>query len=205
MYDSVKLLEKTIAKYANSKYAVAVDSGTNAIFLCCKYLKIKEVTLPSRTFCSIASAILHAGGSLKFRNYEWSGKFQLEPYPIYDSAGRFHKDMYPEGTYTCLSFHANKHLKIGKGGMILTDDEDAVKWFTLARYYGMQDAYSPEPGKIMMAGWNMIMTPDMASRGLMLMNKMPNQNEDLNHPYPDLSVLNCYKREHYEMVNDSSA
>ena len=204
MYDSVRLFEKTIAQYSGSKYAVAVDSGTNAVFLCCKYLHIKEVTIPSRSFCSIAAAVLHAGGSLKFRDYTWSGRFQLEPYNIWDSAGRFHKDMYIKDSYYCLSFHANKHLKIGKGGMILTDDENAVKWFRLARYYGMQDAYSDEPGKIVMAGWNMIMTPDMASRGLMLMHKMPDENKDLNHPYPDLSLLDFYERGRYEMASNSS-
>ena len=165
MYDSVKLFENTIAEYAGSKYAIAVDSGTNAIFLCCKYLKVQEVTIPSQSFCSIAAATLHAGGDLKFRDYEWSGRFQLEPYPIWDSAGRFHRGMYIDDSHYCLSFHANKHLKIGKGGMILTNDKNAAKWFNLARYYGMQDAYSDEPGKIVMAGWNMIMTPDMASRG----------------------------------------
>jgi dTDP-4-amino-4,6-dideoxygalactose transaminase len=205
MYDSVKLFENTIAEYAGSKYAIAVDSGTNAIFLCCKYLKVQEVTIPSQSFCSIAAATLHAGGDLKFRDYEWSGRFQLEPYPIWDSAGRFHRGMYIDDSHYCLSFHANKHLKIGKGGMILTNDKNAAKWFNLARYYGMQDAYSDEPGKIVMAGWNMIMTPDMASRGLMLMNKMPDHNEDLNHPYPDLSILDIYEKEQYEMANNTPA
>ena len=35
--------------------------------------------------------------------------------------------MYIPGSYMCLSFHHKKPLKIGKGGMILTDDEKAIE------------------------------------------------------------------------------
>ena len=39
-WDAVDLFEKTIAEYAGSKYAIAVDNCTDALFLCLKYLKI---------------------------------------------------------------------------------------------------------------------------------------------------------------------
>ena len=32
--------EKRVAQYTGAKYAVALDSCTNAIFLCCKYLNV---------------------------------------------------------------------------------------------------------------------------------------------------------------------
>ena len=37
-WDVVQIFENKVAEYAGSKYAVAVDSCTNAIFLCLKYL-----------------------------------------------------------------------------------------------------------------------------------------------------------------------
>ena len=37
-WDIVDAFEKMVAEYAGSKYAVAVDNCTNAIFLCLKYL-----------------------------------------------------------------------------------------------------------------------------------------------------------------------
>ena len=46
-FDSVRAFEKCVADYAGSKYAVAVDSCTNALFLCCKYFKVNEVTIPA--------------------------------------------------------------------------------------------------------------------------------------------------------------
>ena len=36
-WDIVDAFEKMVAKYAGSKYAVAVDNCTNGIFLCLKY------------------------------------------------------------------------------------------------------------------------------------------------------------------------
>jgi dTDP-4-amino-4,6-dideoxygalactose transaminase len=42
--------------------------------------------------------------------------------------------MYEPGTLHTLSFHRRKHLAIGRGGMILTDDAEAAKWLRLARY-----------------------------------------------------------------------
>ena len=51
-WDIVEAFESMVADYAGSKYAVAVDSCTNSLFLCMKYLQMEgeEVTIPSRTF-----------------------------------------------------------------------------------------------------------------------------------------------------------
>ena len=46
--------------------------------------------------------------------------------------------MYIKNTYHCLSFH-RKNTSITKGGMILTDDENAKKWFKFARYNGRNE------------------------------------------------------------------
>ena len=50
----VDIFEKKIAEYAGSKYAVAVDNCTNALFLCLKYLKAdKTISIPSKTWISV--------------------------------------------------------------------------------------------------------------------------------------------------------
>jgi dTDP-4-amino-4,6-dideoxygalactose transaminase len=76
----------------------------------------------------------------------------------------------------CLSFHIKKHLKIGKGGMILTDDPDAVIWFKKARYEGRSEKLYHEDD-IDMLGWNMYMTPQQASHGLSLMQNYPSRRK----------------------------
>ena len=40
-YQIVKMFEEEIAAYTGAKYAVTVDSCTNALFLVCKYLQVK--------------------------------------------------------------------------------------------------------------------------------------------------------------------
>ena len=195
-FNSVVEFEKSIAKYAGSKYAVAVDSCTNALFLSCMYLNIrgKDVTIPSRTYVSVPCSIIHAGGRVKFKDKKWAGVYQLDPFPIIDGAKRFRKGMYISSTFHCLSFHAKKHLKIGRGGIILTDDEKARDWFKLARFDGREEVALHKQKDFKVLGWNYYMTPEQASRGLWLMGMMPDYNEDQieEPPYPDLSTYKVY-------------
>lgn len=197
----VDLFEKTIAEYAGSKYAVTVDNCTNALFLCLKYLEADEtVTIPSKTWISVPCTIKHANCNVEFEDIEWSGIYQLKPYPIYDGAVRMCKGMYQSGTYHCLSFHIRKHLPIGKGGMILTDDKKAYDWFRTVRYEGRsidKDGvnyilYKDDPIKSM--GWNMYMTPEQAARGLELFERIKdiNPDQESSGTCKDLSKLGIY-------------
>jgi dTDP-4-amino-4,6-dideoxygalactose transaminase len=190
----VEMFEEHIADYTGAPYAVAIDSCTNALFLCCKYFQVKEVVIPAKTYLSVPQSIIHAGGTVKFRDCDWNGIYQLEPYPIWDSAKRLTSGMYKSGAFMCLSFHIKKHLKIGKGGMILTDNADAVKWFKQARYEGRNEVpYKKDDIKVM--GWNMYMTPVEAAMGLALMQNYPEHMEDQPEPggYRDLREFEIFK------------
>ena len=193
-YKIVKMFEEEIANYTGAKYAVAVDSCTNALFLCCTYLKVEEVTIPKRTYLSVPMSIMHAGGEVVFEDAHWGGIYQLKPYPIYDSAKRLTSNMYIKNSFMCLSFHIKKQLSIGKGGMILTDDEAAVDWFKKARYEGRSEKFYKDDN-IDMLGWNMYMTPQQASVGLALMQNYPEHKEDLGEKggYRDLTDFSVFK------------
>jgi dTDP-4-amino-4,6-dideoxygalactose transaminase len=204
-YKVVQLFEDEVADYTGAPYAVSVDNCTNAIFLCLKYLQQKnsldgstEITIPSKTYLSVPQSIIHAGFLPVFDTKEetnnWKGTYQLSPLPIIDSAKRFTSNMYVSGTFMCLSFHIKKHLKIGKGGMILTDDFDAVKWFKKARYEGRSEKLYHEDD-IDMLGWIMYMTPQQASHGLSLMQNYPTDVPDLeeNNGYRDLTEFTVFK------------
>lgn len=204
-YKIVQMFEDEIANYTGAKFAVSVDSCTNALFLVCKYLNVKEVIIPSKTYLSVPQSIIHSGGEVIFDKSKeannWKGLYQLKPYPIYDSAKRFTSNMYIPNSYMCLSFHIKKHLKISKGGMILTDDEESVKWFRKARYEGRSEKLYHEDD-IDMLGWNMYMTPQIASQGLSLMQNIPSNNEDLgeNDGYRDLTEFTIFKN--YKIINE---
>lgn len=200
-YIVVKLFEEEIADYTGAPYAISVDSCTNALFLCLMYAKYKgaktdEVVIPSKTYLSVPQSIMHAGFNPVFdsNKNDWKGVYKLEPFNIYDAAKRFTSNMYIDGSMMCLSFHIKKHLKIGKGGMILTDDPEAVEWFKKARYEGRSEKLYHEDD-IDMLGWNMYMTPQEAAHGLALMQNYPVDVPDLgeNNGYRDLTEFTLFK------------
>ena len=193
------MFEEELATFTGAPYAISVDSCTNAIFLCCTYLKVKEVTIPSKTYLSVPQSIIHAGGEVIFDKTEkansWSGIYQLKPYPIYDAAKRLKKEMYIDGTFMTLSFHIKKNLGISKGGMILTDNEKAAQWFKKARYEGRSEKNYKEDD-ITFLGWNMYMTPQQAAHGLALLQNYSSQASDQDelNGYRDLTEFSIFKK-----------
>lgn len=191
-YKIVQMFEEEVAEYTGSPYAVALDNCTDALFLCCTYLKVNEVTIPKKTYLSVPQAVMVSGGKVLFEDLDWEGIYQLKPYPIYDSARRFTSNMYIPNSFMCLSFHPKKTLKMRKGGMILTDNEEAYKWFKKARHEG-RDEIPYTQDNIKFLGWNMYMTPPDAAEGLWLMTSMPKYNEDYIEDYTDLTKNDLFK------------
>lgn len=191
----VKEFEQAVADYAGSRYAVAVDTCTDAIFLCCKLLGVEHATIPKRTYCSVPNAIIHAGASLSFSSEAWQGEYEIKPWRIIDSALRFKRGMYQKNTLRCQSFQYRKHLPIGKGGIILTDSLSSAEWLRLARFNGRPerplDDDDAEPRFI---GWLCYMDPERAARGLTFMMHAKDEYEDLIVEYPDLSKMSVYQR-----------
>jgi dTDP-4-amino-4,6-dideoxygalactose transaminase len=108
--------------------------------------------------------------------------------------------MYKPGSHMCVSFTGPyKHFKLSKGGAILTDSLDAYHWFKRARYSGRREC-SYHDDNLDMLGWNFYMMPELATRGMLLMNQFYNidgtkkHNQDLELPYPDLSKFDVYKQ-----------
>ena len=194
----VEWFEEEIAHYTGAPYAIATNSCTNAIFLCCKYLNVNghTLTIPKRTYLSVPQSITQAGGLLNFEDLNWQGIYQLKPFPIYDAAKRLTSGMYIPGSLMCLSFHFRKHLPIGKGGMILTDDKEAVKNIKKMRYEGRSEI-SYHADILEEEGWNMYMTPEQAARGLTLLIAHPKHANDQTEepPYRDLTEFPLFKKD----------
>jgi len=197
-YQVVRDFEKALAEYTGAPYVVTVDSCTNALFLCLKYMKsIKGtwdfVEIPKRTYLSVPMQIIHAGYKVRFREENWHGAYWLAPLPISDSAKRFTGGMFPSPLFECLSFHWQKILAIGRGGAILTDNGEAAAWFRRARFDGRTEGVDPKDDQVMM-GYHMYLTPELAAAGLVRMSFLPKDN--LDQPcddYPDLSKMEIFK------------
>ena len=64
--EDVEKFEKSIAEVVGSKYCVALNSCTDALYLALRYLKIgygDEVIVPSRTFVASAQVIVQCGAT----------------------------------------------------------------------------------------------------------------------------------------------
>lgn len=184
-YAIVIQFEERLAEYCGSKYAVAVDSCSAAIFLSLQYSKMygkwsDTIEIPCKTYPGVPCSIIHSGAKVKFIDKLWNGEYELAPLNIWDAALRFRRGMY-HGGFQCLSFHIKKLMPIGRGGMILTDDKEAYEWLKKARF----DGRSPVPlleDNLTMLGWNCYMTPSDAARGVQLFEVMKNKE------FPDISV-----------------
>jgi len=205
IYKITEDFENALSKYTNAPYVVTVDNQSNALFLALMYEKVSglEITIPARTYPSVPCEIIHAGAKVNFAPVEGTtlkGAYCLQPTNVWDSALRFTADMYIPNTHMCISFTGPyKHFKLSKGGAILTDNEDAYKWFKRARYSGRNEC-SYHEDNLDMLGWNFYMMPELATRGMLLMNQFYNtdgskkENADLELPYPDLSKFEIYTK-----------
>lgn len=208
IYDVTDHFEKLLCDYTGANYTVALDNMSNALFLALYYehnVKGRTedvITIPNRTYPSVPCEIIHAGLKVGFeevRGTTIKGAYPLKGSNVWDSALRFTADMYIPNSHMCISFTGPyKHFKLSKGGAILTDDHDAYLWFKRARYSGRREC-SYHDDHFDMLGWNFYIMPELAARGILLMNQFYNldgskkHNQDLELPYPDLSRFEVYK------------
>ena len=159
IYKITEDFEQRLSDYTGAPYVITVDNQSNALFLALMYENVKgiEIEIPSRTYPSVPCEIIHAGAKVKFKKVKGKtikGAYQLAPTNVWDSALRFTADMYMPGTHMCVSFTGPyKHFKLSKGGAILTDSEEAYRWFRRARYSGRREC-SYHEDNFDMLGWN---------------------------------------------------
>lgn len=203
VYDITNEFEKKLSEYTGAPYVITVDNMSNGLYLSLLYegIKDKTITIPSRTYPSVPCEIIRAGGRVAFKPVEGNtlrGAYDLEGSRSVDSALRFTNNMYVPGKFINISFTGPyKHLKLSKGGAILTDDYNAMLWFKRARFSGRNEV-SYHTDYFNMLGINCYLMPEISARGILLMNQFydingnPKNNEDLELPYPDLSKFPIY-------------
>lgn len=172
-WDWVTYFEEEVAKFCGSKYAIACDSNSNAIRLLLHYLNIQnnDIIIPANTYVSIPNQIILSGNTPVFEDIQWEGMYELGNTSIIDSATSFSENMYIPNTYMVLSFHLKKIIKIGKGGMILTDNSHFNNWARPMIYDGRHKYNNYANDDFECVGWHMYMTPEDAKIGVKLLNE----------------------------------
>ncbi len=200
-----KDFEQLLCEYTGSPYAVATNSCTSAILIALAYhidqkhlFSSKEdrpkVSMPKPGYLSVPQSVIHAGGFPVFRDEEWQGTYQLEPYPVWDSARRFTSNMYIPGQFQCASFHASKNLGIEMGGAVLLDDPVAVAWLRRSRFDGRTPGVAPIDDDYIMVGHHCYPNPSTMAIGILRLYSLPKDISDLpNDDFPSLDTLDLYQ------------
>lgn len=197
-FDVVRMFESEIAKLTGAPYAVATDCCTHAIELCLRYLGIRgTVRVPTRTYPSVPMTLIKLGIEIEWSSETWKDEYALSPSPVVDSSLLLAPKMYRSGLFQCLSFHTKKHVPIGRGGMILTDNAAAADWLRKSAYDGrdLDKLWKEDP--IEQIGYHYYMTPEDAARGLLLLRGLdPQRKHSLggSDNYPDISQWPVFKK-----------
>jgi len=164
-FKSVKILENKVAEFFGAKYAVAVDCCTHGVELCIRYKKVKTIQVPKHTYISIPFLANKLNIGFQWKDENWKDYYYLT-HDIIDAAVLWKKDSYIPKTFMCLSFQFQKHLSLGRGGMILTDSEHAAKQLKKMTYDGRHPDIPWRDQDITTVGYHYYMTPETAQNGI---------------------------------------
>lgn len=188
--------ERLVGGYFNAPYAISVDSCTHAIELCLIYQKIKKkIGIPKNTYISIPMTAHKLKIKWRWLDSKWENYYFLKNTNIIDAAVFWKKNGYIKNTFMCLSFQYKKHINIGKGGMILTDDKFAYEELLKMSYDGRERYLEWRKQNIKSFGYHYYLTPESAANGIKIFKKKSKLKPKIWRytDYPDLSLMEVFK------------
>ena len=169
-FNKITEFENKVAKFFGSPYAVAVDCCTHGIELCLRYKNIRKITVPKRTYISIPFLASKLNIDLEWKDEVWTNYYYLTD-NIIDAAVLWEKNSYIPNTFMSVSFQFRKHLALGRGGIILTDDKNAAMELKKMSYDGRHPDIPWREQNINTMGYHYYMTPETAELGLEKIDK----------------------------------
>lgn len=165
-FKQVTLFENKIAEFYGAPYAVAVDCCTHGLELCLRYSKENYFLVPKHTYLSVPMLAEKLNIKRTFIDDEWENYYYITD-NIIDAAVYWKENSYIHGTFMVLSFQFQKHLSLGRGGMILTDKKEAAHALRCMSYDGRDNTTGPwGEQNIETIGYHYYMTPETAQLGI---------------------------------------
>ena len=164
-FNIIDQFEKKIADYFGAPYAVAVDCCTHGVELSLRYTKAESIEVPKRTYLSIPFLSDKLGIGLKWKDEDWKDFYYVTD-KVIDAAVLWKRNSYVPNTFMSISFQFRKHLSLGRGGVILTDDKKAYLSLKKMSYDGRLPNIPWMEQNIDSAGYHYYMTPETAELGL---------------------------------------
>ena len=194
-FETVNKFEEEIAKFFGSPYGFAVDSCTHGIELSLRYNNVKSIMVPKHTYISIPFLSTKLNLGLNWTDQKWKD-FYYVSYSVIDAAVLWKPNSYVPNTFMSISFQYQKHLSLGRGGMILTDNKDAAIQLKKMSYDGRLPNIPWREQNIDTIGYHYYMTPETAQMGLdklsTAITTQPRQ-WDIND-WPDLTKMEIFKK-----------
>lgn len=181
--------------FFGAPYAVAVDCCTHGIELCLRLYDVKKYSVPKRTYISVPFLASKLGIGLEWRDENWEDYYYLGGTNIIDAAVLWKKNSYIPGTFMCISFQFRKHLSLGRGGIILTDNKEEAILLKKMSYDGRLPDIPWREQDIDIVGYHYYMTPETAELGL---QKLPlaiaeKPRKWTINDWPDLTQMEIFK------------
>jgi len=196
-FNTITQFETEIAKFFGAPYAVAVDCCTHGIELCLRLTNTSRINVPKRTYVSVPFLADKLGLELEWRDEDWEDYYTLnyDDKRIIDAAVLWKKNSYIPNTMMSLSFQFQKHLSLGRGGMILCDNETDAKMLKKMSYDGRLPDSPWRDQDIETIGYHYYMTPEIAQNGLDKLKKAieTTPKQWVVTDWPDLTQMKIFK------------
>jgi dTDP-4-amino-4,6-dideoxygalactose transaminase len=194
-FNTVTEFESKLAEFFGAPYAIAVDSCTHGIELALRYTDTKLISVPKHTYLSIPFLADKLGIELCWKDEDWVDYYYLTP-NIIDAAVLWKPKSYISGTFMGISFQYQKHLSLGRGGVLLVDNSHAAEQIKKMSYDGRLPNIPWRDQNIDTMGYHYYMTPETAQHGLDVfdeaISRTPRQWKV--NDWPDLTQMDIFKK-----------
>ena len=164
-WNHVKEFEEKIAEFFGAPFAIATDSATHGIELCLRLTEAKEITVPKHTYLSIPMLASKLGIGLKWHDLHWIDYYFLTD-RVADAAVLWQRDSYEAGSFMAISFQYQKHMSLGRAGMILCDNKEEAKMLKRMAYDGRDPIIPWRNQNVSVQGYHYYLQPELAEKGL---------------------------------------
>ena len=186
--------EMQIAKFFGAPYAIAVDSCTHGVELALRLTESKSIVVPKHTYISIPFLADKLKIDRFWKDEDWVDYYHLTS-TVVDAAVLWKPNSYIPNTFMSISFQYQKHLSLGRGGIILCDNLYDAEDLKKMSYDGRLPNIPWREQNIGTIGYHYYMTPETAQLGL---DKLPQAIETtprqwVVNDWPDLTQMNIFK------------
>ncbi len=193
-FNTVSFFENKIAEFFGAPYAIAVDSCTHGIELALRLTDAKLITVPKRTYLSVAFLAEKLNIDRVWKDENWVDYYYLTS-TVIDAAVLWKPKSYIPNTFMGISFQYQKHLSLGRGGILLCDNADDARELKKMSYDGRIPNVPWREQNISSVGYHYYMTPETAQLGL---DKLPaavlsEPRQWTVNDWPDLTQMDVFK------------